>query len=328
MARDGSALSRFIRMVAVSAPFLSAWSPAGAAETTATAAGVTTGTTVSLADPNTTVTKAPSFRRTEDLNYGRKHGMALTMDVFSPTGKANGAGIALLVSSGWGSSKAGISTRFIEPFTRRGFTVFAVVHSSAPRFFIPEIIPDIGRALRYLHANARTHGVDPDRIGTIGASAGGHLALMLATDGGAPPAGAASPDPVDRQTSAVKGAVAFFPPTDFNNYVGPAVNALDESALKNYRKSIGPVPDDQEAANALGRSISPIYGVTSGTAPVLIFHGEKDYHVLPHQSKSFVEKARKAGVDATVVMKPGAPHAYKGMLDDLETAADWFEKHL
>ena len=87
------------------------------------------------------------FKRTEDVIYGRKFGTALTLDVFQPR-QTNGVGIILMVSGGWFSSHESINADFFQPLLKRGYTVFAVVHGSQPKFCITEIVPDIqiGRA--------------------------------------------------------------------------------------------------------------------------------------------------------------------------------------
>src|SRR3954462_6161487 len=84
--------------------------------------------------------KAPDFTRQQDVVYGRKHGMALTMDVFTPRSNPNGAAIVWVVSGGWFSSHDATSPGPIAEFLKRGYTVFAVVHGSQPRFTIPEVI--------------------------------------------------------------------------------------------------------------------------------------------------------------------------------------------
>lgn len=68
------------------------------------------------------------YQRTEDVVYGRKWGMALTMDVFTPREKANGAGVVFVVSGGWFSSHQAINPTYLEELLRRGYTVFTVVH--------------------------------------------------------------------------------------------------------------------------------------------------------------------------------------------------------
>src|SRR5262245_837889 len=77
-------------------------------------------------------------RRTRDVIYGRKDGLALTMDIFHPPGKANGAGIVMIVSGSFRSSPEAIAPPFAEEVLKRGYTVFAVVHGSQPRYTVPE----------------------------------------------------------------------------------------------------------------------------------------------------------------------------------------------
>src|SRR5947209_8784391 len=81
----------------------------------------------------------PAPKRQEDVIYGRKFGSALTMDVFTPTGKANKAAVISCVSGGWFSAHEAVNVGAAAEFTRRGYTVFAVVHGSQPKYSIPEV---------------------------------------------------------------------------------------------------------------------------------------------------------------------------------------------
>src|SRR5260370_32003309 len=81
-------------------------------------------------------TKA-DFTRTEDVIYGRKFGTALTLDVFQPA-KPKGIGILFMVSGGFFSAHENINPGYYKALLDRGYTVFAVVHGSQPRFIIPE----------------------------------------------------------------------------------------------------------------------------------------------------------------------------------------------
>ena len=94
--------------------------------------------------------------------------------------------------------------------------MFAVCHGSQPKYTIPEAIADMQLSVRYIRSHASEFGIDPDRIGVSGGSAGGHLSLMLGTasDAGDPQA----KDPVLRASSRVAAVACFFPPTDFLNY--------------------------------------------------------------------------------------------------------------
>src|SRR6266540_3631968 len=201
----------------------------------------------------------------------------MTMDVFRPE-KPNGYGILLLVSGGWVSSKEAIDGRNFEPFPRafleRGYTVFAVVHGSQPKFTIPEIVQDIHRAVRFVRYHAGEWGVNPEKLGITGASAGGHLSLTLGTQGG--PGAADAKDPVDRESSAVQAVACFFPPTDFLNYGQPGEDAVGVGILKDFKAAFGPRSDTPEERQKLGKEISPVYFITSNMPPTLIIHGDAD----------------------------------------------------
>ncbi len=104
--------------------------------------------------------------RQHDVIYGRKFGAALTMDVFTPQSDARGVGIIVVISGGWMSSHENIEHYepfLIAPLVQRGYTVFAVVPSSQPKYSIPEIIEDAHRAVRFIRANAKEFEIDPKR---------------------------------------------------------------------------------------------------------------------------------------------------------------------
>src|SRR4029450_8649299 len=79
-----------------------------------------------------------------------------------------------------------------QRLTQKGYTVFAVRHGSSPNFNMPEIAGDVRRAVRFIRAHAPGWGIDPERIGIWGGSAGGDLSLFLAT-----PSEIGSPRPSD-----------------------------------------------------------------------------------------------------------------------------------
>ena len=269
---------------------------------------------------------ANAFTRSEDVIYGRKHGTVLTLDVFQPARDPNGYGIVFMVSGGWFSSHDAINPGFYSEFLNRGYTVFAVVHGSQPKFNITEIVPDIHRAVRFIRYNARKWGVNPDHLGISGASAGGHLSLTMGTQGG--PGKADAKDPIDRESSAVQAVACFFPPTDFLNYGTPGEDAVGVGILKNFKAGFGPRSDTPESREDLGREVSPIYFITAHLPPTLIVHGDADKLVPIQQSQSFVERATEAGAHAKLIVKPNAAHGWQGMEKDMVALADWFDEYL
>jgi len=277
----------------------------------------------------------PDYKRTEDVIYGRKFGMALTLDVFQPA-NANGYGIIFLVSGGWLSSHdtpnmVTVNPDSIKLFLDHGYTVFAVVHSSQPKFTIPEMVQDLRRAVRFIRHNARIYDVKPDHLGITGSSSGGQLALMIATqgDGGITNA----PDPIDRESDAVQAAAVFFPPTDFLNWGAPGVDAVGLNTMASMKAAFGPRSDTAADRQILGKEISPAYFVTSNLPPIVIIHGDADPTVPLQQSELFIQKAREAGAKILpkLVVRHGKGHGWGNFWEskeDIQVFTDWFDKYL
>ncbi len=266
-----------------------------------------------------------NFTRTEDVIYGRKFGTALTLDVFKPA-KPNGFGIIFVVSGGWFSAHEAINPAMFRAFLDRGYTVFPVVHGSQPKFIITEITEDMHRAVRFIRSNAAKYGINPDKLGVTGGSAGGHLSLTLGTQGakGKPDA----KDPIDRESSAVQAVACFFPPTDFLNYGKPGEDGVGFGVLKGFKAAFGPRVDDPEERKKLGREISPIYFVTSNTPPTLIIHGDADTLVPIQQAETFLKRAEDLGVKTELIVKKGQAHGWKDWTSDFALFADWFDEYL
>lgn len=281
----------------------------------------------------------PNYTRTEDVIYGRKFGMALTLDVIKPKENPNGLGIVYCVSGGWFSSHDNVPGVIgaSAPYLKRGYTIFAVCHGSNPKFTIPEVVKDMHRAVRFIRSRAKDYGIDPDKIGITGGSAGGHLSLMMGTtgDNGDPNA----KDPVDKVSSKVQCVACFYPPTDFLNYGKPDESGIGVGILAGYaapfdfhdfdpkQKKFVKVTDP-EKIRELGRSISPAHRADASSAPALIAHGDADKLVPYQQAEVMIEKLKKAGVDCKLVTHAGGAHGWKDMHLEVEQFADWFDAHL
>ena len=248
---------------------------------------------------------------TTDVVYGHKDGLALTFDVYRPA-HPNGAGVISIVSAGWQSSVelGRHMAQYYPPLTEKGFTVFAVRHGSSPKYPMSAIVADMRRSVRFIRQHAGEYGVDPNRIGVLGGSAGGQLALLLGTtaDSGDPSAS----DAVLRESSRVAAVVAYFPPTDLSRWANS--RAFPATALA-----------DAEAAQ-----YSPIRFVSPAAAPSLIVHGDADTLVPMAEGETMYAALSKAGVPASFVRIEGAEHAFT---DADFTRANpemvrWFEQHL
>ena len=262
--------------------------------------------------------QAQSVSVTPDVVYGRKVGMALTFDMFTPA-NATGAAVLNVVSSGWRSEWRPVerSQRLYQPLLDQGFTVFAVRHGSSPKFVVPEIVPDVRRAVRYIRLHARDLGVDPNRLGVWGESAGGHLSLLLGT--ASDPGDPSAEDPVLRVGDGVAAVVAYYPPVDLR----PAARR------NNPRITLERFPAlDYDLSEA--SAYSPILFVSPDDPPTLLIHGDADGLVVVANSREMYAALQAQGVESKLIIIPGADHGFRGEDAALATTAmvEWFVRQL
>jgi acetyl esterase/lipase len=282
------------------------------------------------------------YSHQSDVIYGRKHGLALTMEVFSPE-KSAGLGVVWVVSSGGTSSREQALTESFEkrigPLLDRGYVVFAVVHGNAPAFQVQDYVSDARRAVRFVRHQAKRFGIDGGRIGIAGSSSGGLIALMAAMD--ARDGNQASVDVVERESTRVQAAGAFFPPTDLLNYGEASLSIVDL-----MRKRGGPVDpsfhfyaaDEKTAVRTLiadpeviGRHLreaSPVTYVSPDDPPTILIHGDQDRAVPLQQSQQLADRLSAAKVAVRLVTRSGKSHAWAGWEADSALIAAWFDTHL
>jgi acetyl esterase/lipase len=274
-----------------------------------------------------------AYHATEDVVFGHKDGLALTLDVVVPAISPKGIGVVLVSSGSWGSRKSDIlqeeehrrqHDHWLQGLLKGGFTLFVVRHGSSPRYTVPEMMPDISRSIRFVRANAAKFGVDPDHLGITSGSSGGHLALMAAMTGddGNPE----SKDPIERVSSKVQAVVAWFPPTDMINWAAPngyTMIPLLRPGL--FERMFGEITD----LEAQLKSISPLYFVTKGSPPLLLIHGDADTTVPLQQSEIMKSRYEEQGLTVKLIVEPGGGHsAWPGIMDDYPAVWDWFDEYL
>ena len=256
-----------------------------------------------------------------DIVYGHKDGMALTLDIIQPP-EPNGAAVLWIQSGGWYSGWNEPSHFLVsgKSYLDRHYTLVIVRHGSAPRYQVPDAVADVRRAVRFMHLKAQDYGIDENRLGVIGGSAGGHLTLMLATTGD--DGDISSKDAVLRKSSRIAAAVAIFPPTDLRGFVNNPPQAIrDIPALK------PPLQFDE----TLEASVSPILHVSDETAPILMIHGDKDELVPLAHSTNKEEAIKKTKAISKLVVVQGAGHGFDAKQQNEIVSPEtlgWFEEYL
>jgi acetyl esterase/lipase len=262
------------------------------------------------------------------------------MLVHPPSVTSNARAIIWIVSAGWTSDFNWVPLFKVltKPLSDRGYTVFFVMHGSQPKYAVPDAIIDLKRAVKFIRYHASEYGIDPGNIGITGASAGGHLSLMIATTGDdGDPSGK---DSVEKVSSRVQAVACFFPPVDLLNWKAPGDNAVIRREIKEFQAPLDFVEwnaqtlhyiliTDSVKRTEIGREISPLYFVTSNDPPTLIVHGDADKLVPIFQSRKMIDKLKEFNVPCEFIIKPGADHGFwNDMSDYTKMFADWFDKYL
>lgn len=254
------------------------------------------------------------------IEYSRA-GEKTELDLARP--KAAGPPRAAIVAIHGGGFRAGRRESYLPlilKLAERGYVAATIDYRLSPKHQFPSHLEDAKAAVRFLRANAAKYNVDPDRIGAVGGSAGGHLVLMLGLTEGVKEFEGYGPN-LD-QSSRVQCVVNYYGPTDFTKSYGKSVDAAEVLPL-----FLGGDLEHEETAH---RKASPLNWVSPNAAPVLSIHGTKDRYVAYEHSVWITERLRAAGVEAELLGLEGADHGFKGA--DAAKAENamfaWFDKHL
>lgn len=175
---------------------------------------------------------------------------------------------------------------------------------------MPESIRDVQRALRYVRANAGKWNLDPDRLGIVGSSAGGHLAGAAATMFTAGDSQAS--DPVERVSSRPDFALLLYPVVTMEGpaaHVGSRNNLLGEGAT-----------EAQRAAYSIDRRVTP------RTPPIVVVHSADDGPVPIENAYLLRDAAAAHGVPFELYEYPTGGHGF-GLGAGTE-AAGWFDRYV
>ena len=166
-------------------------------------------------------------------------------------------------------------------FVPEKFSVIVVNFSKLPQLRLPDVVDQLRRAMTWIHRNAVSLGIDPDRIHLCGHSSGAHLSALLATsdwsERGLPP-------------DLIKGCALISGSYD----LAPAVLSARASYISVTKRE--------------ERDLSPIHFADRLTCPVLIAFAEHDTDEFRRQSMAFAEAARRAGKRCDVLCLPGLNH--------------------
>jgi acetyl esterase/lipase len=203
---------------------------------------------------------------------------------------------------------------------QHGYVAVTMSYRLAPKYQFPAAIYDSKAAVRWLKAHASAYGIDPERIGVTGDSAGGHLAQFLGVTGDVRQFEGDEGN-LD-QSSRVACVVNRYGPSDFTKSYGKSVDAAEVLPLW--------LGGDLETARQKHILSSPLNWVTPAAAPTLLLHGTDDKYVAYEQAVWMRERLKACGVDVEMLTLEGAGHGFQGKDAEKAEAAMFvfFDKHL
>jgi acetyl esterase/lipase len=256
----------------------------------------------------------------KDVEFGKGGETSLHLDIARPE-KAEGRlpCIVVIHGGGWRGGNFKVHVPQILEFAKQGYVSATVQYRLVPSGRWPAQIEDVKCAVRYLRANADKYGIDKNRFGAVGFSAGAHLSMLLgvmdAKDGFEGSGGHAG------ESSKVQAVVSYFGPTDLSQKDFPAnVNGMIYDFL-------GGLPEEKPESF---QAASPVTYVDKDDAPILHYQGTKDRLVPYSQAYLLADQMTKAGLPGRVEMLLGADHGWGGaeLVRTLVGTTAFFNEHL
>jgi acetyl esterase/lipase len=269
---------------------------------------------------------AADFTTTKDVEYGRAGAKPLLLDVLAPPRAAHPHPCIVFVhGGGWIGGDKKDMTPFAEAAARAGYVCFNINYrlafGSENHWPIP--LDDTQRAVRWARAHATDYGGDPNRLGALGASAGGHLVIFLGTTDTRDNSDAS----LAKYSSRADCVVDLFGPVDLAEDLSKKV-AAGLASNDMIRQLLGGTPAEKPEA---ARDASPLWRVDAKSSPFLIFQGRRDVLVPPDHSERLDAALRKVGVESKLILFDNEGHGWQHPENQARFAAEtmaFFNRHL
>ncbi len=231
----------------------------------------------------------------------------LTMDLLIPRTHKKMPALVFYPGGYFVASNKSNFIQLCSSFAEKGYVVAAVEYRVAPTSAFPACLQDAKSAIAWLRVHAHEYSIDPDRIGVIGASAGGYIASMMAVTSGQDVFSNQDHTP---QSSSIRCAVSLFGVTDLSSFAAyrrEKGEAIDPFLTLFYKGMKGMEKNGKTEASLIKKA-NPLTYVSHTSAPVLFMHGTEDSVVPPEQSEILYKALKKAGVPTGRILLSGAGH--------------------
>ena len=264
----------------------------------------------------------PGVELRRGLEFARPAGESLTLDLFLPAERRGSPrpGIVWIHGGGW-RNKAGegkVLWRHAAHLAALGYPGANLTYRLAPGHRFPAQLDDVRAGVRWVRRHAAELGIDPQRLGAAGESAGGHLAALLAT----------TDAPQEGVGTRVQSLVGIYGVYDFFLLTSPG-------SIEARSGLFGGDPVGAPEGSALwqqARAASPVYQADARAAPALLLHGTADSLVTIDHSVAFQRRLRALGLRADLIPGEGGEHGHvlrpPFFGPSLEQTADFFAETL
>lgn len=252
-------------------------------------------------------TVAKEVRVLPDLPYAGTDNPRQQLDLYLPAEPASDKlpVIVYIHGGAWRQGDKRTARARLMPFVKSGeYACVSVGYRLSQEAIWPAQIHDCKAAIRWIRGEAATHGLDPERIGVWGSSAGGHLVAMLGVSGGMK----------DLEGTLGAHVQESSRVTCVANYFGPSrLLTMDDHPGKMTHNAPGS-PESQLVGGAIqehpeqSEQASPFTHVTKDDAPFLHVHGNRDMLVPHNQSVVLDEALDHVGVPSFLITMKDKGH--------------------
>ncbi|MDL2059908.1 alpha/beta hydrolase [Mesosutterella sp. AGMB02718] len=262
--------------------------------------------------------------------------VAMKMDILQPKSDKKLPAIVYVTGGGFINANKDNGIQLRMHLAEAGYVVASIQYRVAPTARFPQPLEDVKAAIRYLKAHAKQFGIDPERVGIVGGSAGGYLSAMAGTT-----SGTTAFDKGDNLnfSSEVKAAVDLYGLSDLTR-IGDDHSERVKQAHKSagstealwvngspvFGGRDGGILADKEAAE----KANPIAYISKKSAPMLLMHGTKDTVVSPSQTDLLFQALQKKNIPSRRYLVEGAAHGgiYWNQKEVLDVITRFFDSYL
>lgn len=255
------------------------------------------------------------------VRYSDRHGEKGLLDLYLPAGKGTSRpGVLLIHGGGWRGGDRTQWAGLARVLAARGFVCASASYRLAPGVKMEEIVSDVRLAMDIFKRNAAEYGMDQNRVGAAGSSAGGHLAALLATI-----------EPGDRLGDPERTLVHDTRPRAVACY-NPVLDFLAESPIWPHQLII--FRQGLEQGKKIYEQASPARRVTAEAPPFLFLYGTLDTLTPEESSRAMISSLAAYGIPVEVAMFRGMEHGFGYRLRSPEqqraaqVVAHFFERRL